>query len=138
MSLQGPILIVAGRAAAAPVVEAAWPGAVTAFVETRPAAVVVSEPDCDDAEAAAALPRLILEAVPYTPAIVRVREDGVSAVESALPVSIDMSAEQLIARVSSAQRLRTLHSTVLLRAEALKDERNIVAELPQRGPLNDA
>ena len=149
MSLQGPILIVAGRpagalpqafsaAGAAPVVEASWAGAITAFAETRPAAVVVSEPDCDDAEAAAALSRLILEAVPYTPAIVRVREDGVSAVESALPVSIDMSAEQLIARVSSAQRLRTLHSTVLLRAEALKDERNIVAELPQGDPLNDA
>src|ERR1051325_1151256 len=149
MSLQGPILIVAGRpsgalpqafsaAGAAPVVEASWAGAITAFAETRPAAVVVSEPDCDDAEAAPALSRLILEAVPYTPAIVRVREDGVSAVESAAPISDGASVEQLMARVSSAQRLRTLHSTVLLRAEALKDERNIVAELPQGDPLNDA
>ena len=149
MSLQGPILIVAGRpasalsqaftdAGAAPVIEASWAGAVTAMAETKPAAIVISEPDCDDPEAAAALSRLILEAVPYTPAIIRVREDGAPAVTSALPVSDDTPVERLIARVSSAQRLRTLHSTVLVRAQALKDERNIVAELPAGDPLDDA
>jgi len=44
----------------------------------------------------------------------------------------------LIARVSSALRLRTLHSTVIGRAKSLKDERNIVAELPAGDPLDDA
>ena len=38
----------------------------------------------------------------------------------------------------SAQRLRTLHATVLGRAQTLKDERNIVAELPTGDPLDDA
>ena len=56
----------------------------------------------------------------------------------ALPIADDAPAEQLIARVSSALRLRTLHSTVLGRAQSLKDERNIVAELPAGDPLDDA
>ena len=46
--------------------------------------------------------------------------------------------EQLIARVASALRLRTLHSTVIGRARLLKDERNIVAEPPGGDPLDDA
>src|SRR5215211_6540331 len=104
MSLQGPILIVAGRpagvlsqaftdAGAAPVIEASWAGAITAMAEARPAAIVISEPDCDDPEAAAALSRLVLEAAPYTPAIIRVREDGVPAVSNALPISDDTPVE---------------------------------------------
>jgi GGDEF domain-containing protein len=110
---------------------------VTAFVEARPAAVVIPEPDSDDAQAAA-LSQLILEAVPHTPTIVRVRENGAHALANALPISDDASIEQLVAKVASAQRLRTLHSTVLVRAQALKEERNIVAELPAGDPLDDA
>jgi len=149
MSLQGPILIVAGRpagalsqafadAGAAPVVEASWAGAVTAFAEAKPAAVVVPEPDSDSPLAAEALSLLIADAVPHTPAIIRVRENAAPAVANALPISDDASVEQLIAKVASAQRLRTLHSTVLVRAQALKEERNIVAELPAGDPLEDA
>jgi hypothetical protein len=44
----------------------------------------------------------------------------------------------LIARVSSALRLRTLHSTVIGRAKTLKEQRNIVVELPAGDPLDDA
>jgi len=47
--------------------------------------------------------------------------------------------EQLIARgVVDAAVLRTLHSTVLVRAQALKDERNIIAELPAGDPVDNA
>jgi len=149
MSLQGPILIVAGRpagalskafadAGAAPVIDASWAGAATAFVESKPAAVVIAEPDCDDAEAAAVLSRLILETAPLTPAIARVRDGGLPAVANAFPISYGAPVGQLIARVASAQRLRSLHSTVLGRAQALKSERNIIAELPAGDPLDDA
>jgi hypothetical protein len=149
MSLQGPILIVAGRpagalsqafadAGAAPVVEASWAGAVTAFAEAKPAAVVIPEPDSDSPLAAEALSLLISDAVPHTPAIIRVREDAAPAITNALPISDDASVEQLIAKVASAQRLRTLHSTVLMRAQTLKDERNIIAELPAGDPLDNA
>jgi hypothetical protein len=45
-----------------------------------------------------------------------------------MPLSIpdDAPVEQSIARITSALRLRTLHSTVIGRAKSLQDERNIV------------
>jgi len=149
MSLQRPILIIAGRpagalsqafadAGAAPVIEASWAGAITAFTEAKPAAVVIPEPDSDSPLAAEALSLLIAAAVPHTPAIIRVRDNAAPTVANALPISDDASVEQLIAKVASAQRLRTLHSTVLVRAQALKEERNIIAELPAGDPLEDA
>ena len=63
MSLQGPILIVADKpagglaqaftdAGAFPVVEASWAGAATAAAEIKPAAIVLSEPDAADSDAA--------------------------------------------------------------------------------------
>jgi hypothetical protein len=149
MSLQGPILIVAGRltntlakafgdAGASPVIEASWAGAITAMAEVRPAAVVIPEPDSDNPSAAEALSGLILEAAPYTPVIIRTRDNTMPAVANALAISDDATVEQLTAKVASAQRLRTLHSTVLMRARALREERNIIAELPAGDPLDDA
>ena len=149
MSLQGPILIVANQPAAGlaqaftdagafPVVEASWAGAQTAAKEVKPSAIVLSEPDAADAEAAIALTRHVTEAVPFVPMVIRVREGMAPALPGALSIAGDAPVEHLIARVSSALRLRTLHSTVLGRAKTLKDERNIDAELPAGDPLDDA
>jgi len=149
MSLQGPILIVAGRpgcelsqaftaAGASKVIEVSWATAPAVADRVGPAAIVVADPEIADFQATGALSGLIAGAVPYLPAVVRVREDGAPALPDALPVPEDASVEQLIARVVSAQRLRTLHATVLGRAQTLKDERNIVAELPTGDPLDDA
>jgi GGDEF domain-containing protein len=149
MSLQGPILIVANKpdsglaqaftdAGAFPIVEASWAGAPTAAAEVKPAAILLSEPEAADLAAAAALARYAAEAVPFLPMVIRVRDNVATPLPDALAIADDASAEQLIARVSSALRLRTLHSTVLGRAKALKDERNIVAEMPAADPLDDA
>ncbi|MBX9844288.1 MAG: GGDEF domain-containing protein [Xanthobacteraceae bacterium] len=149
MSLQGPILIIAGRpgsdlvqaftnAGASPVVEASWAEAPSAANGIKPAAIVVCDPGISDFAAANALSQWIAAAVPYVPAVVRARDDAAPALPDALPVSDDAPVERLIARVTSAQRLRTLHATVLGRAQTLKDERNIIAELPAGDPLEDA
>jgi GGDEF domain-containing protein len=149
MSLQGPILIVADKpagglaqafteAGAFPVVEASWPGALTALAEVKPSAVVLSQPDAPNAEAAAALGREAAKAVPFLPVLMRVREDATAAVPDVLPVADEAPVERLIARLSAALRVRTLHSTVLTRAAALKADRNIVAELPAADPIDDA
>ena len=149
MPLQGPILIVANRAAgglaqaftdagAFPVVEASWPGAQTAAAEVKPAAIVLTEPDAADSAAAMALCHHVATATPFIPMVVRVREHVAPALPEALPIADDAPVEQLIARVSSALRLRTLHSTVIGRARTLKEQRNIVAELPAGDPLDDA
>jgi GGDEF domain-containing protein len=149
MSLQGPILIVANKpagglaqafidAGAFPVIEASWAGAETAAKEVKPSAVVLSEPDAADSDAAATIARRVATAAPFTPMIIRVRDNAAPAVPAALSIPDDASVEQLIARVVSALRVRTLHSTVIGRAKSLKDERNIVAELPAGDPLDDA
>ena len=149
MSLQGPILIVANKpdsglaqaftdAGAFPIVEASWAGAPTAAAEVKPAAIVLSEPEATDQAAAAALACYAAEAVPFLPMVIRVRENAAPPLPDALTISDNAPVEQLIARVSSALRLRTLHSTVLGRAKALKDERNIVADLPAADPLDVA
>ena len=98
MSLQGPILIVAGRpvdaltkafsdAGALPVIEASWAGAVTAMAEARPAAVVIPEPDSDSPLAAESLSLLTSEAAPYTPVVIRTRDNAMPAVANALAIS---------------------------------------------------
>src|SRR5258706_533739 len=88
--------------------------------------------------AGAAIARHVATAAPFTPMIIRVRDNTAPAVPEALSVPDDAPVEQLIARVSSALRLRTLHSTVIGRAKSLQEERNIVAELPAGDPLDDA
>ena len=149
MSLQGPILIVADEptgtlvkafteAGAFPVVDVSWPGAATAAAEIQPAAIVLNEPGFADSDAVSALTTHIAKTAVFTPVIIRVRRDAPSALPEALPVNDDAPVEQLLLRVLSAQRLRTLHSTVIARARSLKDERNIVAELPAGDPLDDA
>jgi len=149
MSLQGPILIVANKpasglaqafidAGAFPVVDASWAGAETAAKEVKPSVVVLSEPDAADSDAAAAIARRVATAAPFVPMVIRVRDNAAPAVPDALSIPDDAPVEQLIARVVSALRVRTLHSTVIGRAKSLKDERNIVAELPAGDPLDDA
>jgi hypothetical protein len=149
MSLQGPILIVAKEpahgltqalteAGAFPVIEVSWAGAATAVAEVNPSAIVLSDPDRADRASAEALARQLAPIAPFIPMVVRVRENEPSPVPDALPVADDAPLEQLIARVTGAQRLRTLHSAAIGRAKSLKDERGIVAELPAGDPLDDA
>src|SRR5438045_4022903 len=149
MSLQGPILIVANKpagslaqafadAGAFPLVETSWAGATTAVTEVKPAVIVLSEPGAADSDAAAAIAHHVATAAPFIPMIIRVRDNTAPAVPDALSIPDDAPVEQLIARVTSALRLRTLHSTVIGRAKWLQDERNIVPALPARDPLDDA
>ena len=148
MSLQGPILIVADdtgtlvkaftEAGAFPVMDVSWAGVATAAAEIQPAAIVLNEPGPADNHAVSALAAHIAKTALFTPLIIRLPQDTASALPNALPINDDAPVEQLIARVSSALRLRTLHSTVIARARSLKDERDIVAELPAGDPLEDA
>jgi hypothetical protein len=144
MSLQGPILLVADAsglakeladAGALPIVEVSWAGALTALAEVKPAAIVASAPAAaDDARVVA---QQATQATPFVPMIIRVTGDAAVPAD-ALTIPYDASPARLIARLSAALRLRTLHATALARARALKAERNIVTELPAGDPLDDA
>lgn len=149
MSLQGPILIVGGRSGdglvqafagqgAFPVIEASWAEARRAVDEIKPSAIVASDPADADSKPALALSRRIAGVVPFIPLIVRLRADEPLALPDALPIAADAPVERLVARVSSALRVRALHAAVLGRAHTLKAERNIIAELPAGDPLDEA
>jgi GGDEF domain-containing protein len=149
MSLQGPIVVVAEKpveglvkafadAGAFPVVEARWADAAGAVASIKPSAVVLAEPAQPEAAAAQALTTQIAACEAYTPVVARTCENGAAALVNALPVAEDAPVERLIARLTSALRLRTLHATVLARASTLQEERNIIAEVPPGDPLEDA
>jgi len=149
MSLQGPILIVGGQpgdglmqaftnAGAFPVIEAGWRDARRGVDDIKPSAIVAAEPGAADLAAAQALSRRIAGLVPFVPLILRLRADEPSPLPDALPVADDAPVERLIARLSSALRVRALHATVIARACTLKAERNIIAELPGDDPLDAA
>jgi hypothetical protein len=70
--------------------------------------------------------------------LVQMPDDAAHAPPVALAVAEGIPPERLIAQLSAVLRLRTLHATTLARARALKEERNIVAELPAGDPLDDA
>jgi hypothetical protein len=148
MSLQGPIVVVAEKPAEAlvqvfttagafPVVEARWTDAADAVASIKPSAVVLAEPVAPTRTAAQALEAQIAKSETYMPVVARLGEEGIAPLANALPAD-DVDLDQLVARLTSAQRLRALHATVLRRAGTLKTERNIIAELPAGDPIEDA
>ena len=149
MSLQGPIVVVAEKpaeglvqaftaAGAFPVVEARWADAAGAVASIKPSAVVLAEPQVPGPETAQALEAQIAASESYIPVVVRARDDEALPLANALPVAEGADVERLIARLTSALRLRALHATVLGRARTLLAERNIIAEIPPGDPIEDA
>src|SRR5215510_11454598 len=126
MSQQGPILIVSsgGRPSFAsaldetklfPVVHANWPDAVRAAEQLRPGAVLVSSFGLDK-PALEALARQIATREPYLPLIVVDPETNLP--DNAIPFTdSDDHPERLLARISAALRVRSLHATVLRRLD---------------------
>ena len=144
MSQQGPIIVVAdgGRpafadiladAAAFPVVEIDWKGALAAVKKLQPALIVAKISDgC--ADELNALASSVEDAEPYVPLI------AIGALASpprnALPFDgSDTTFSRLPARANAALRVRTLHATVLRR---LDDSDDGGALLPDTDPLHDA
>src|SRR5207253_2780223 len=126
MSQQGPILIVSsgGRPSFAaaldetklfPVVDANWADAARAVEQLHPGAVLVSSPGIDK-PAFELLAKQIATGEPYLPLIV---VDPVTKLpENAIPFAhSDDHPERLLARISAALRVRSLHATVMRRLD---------------------
>jgi hypothetical protein len=114
-----------------------WAGAQTALAEVKPAAIVTSPPSVADDDTAAALARQAAQETPFVPMLIRLSDEAVAPAD-ALTISLDAPPARLIGRLSALLRLRTLHATTLARARTLKEERNIIAELPAGDLLDDA
>ncbi len=155
MSLQAPTVVVAdqrndllatalraqGTAPyAAPLVECTWQQAADIITKSWPSAVIfddpVTEPRTSFARAIAEALKLRPE--PYLPVLSRVAPGFVPVTPDAIPVSAGATAERIVARLASAARVRTLHSTAFRRGEPVRAAGADIAALPDSDPLEDA
>jgi len=141
MAALGPVVVVAeqpsaelvealGKAGAFPIIETAFADASSAIAEIQPAALILA-----DAEPwpAGQTGITLIKAIetgggPFMPVLARVSSESEDAAPDALPVAIDEPAAQLVARLRSALRVRSLHATVLRRTGA--PERGRTRTLP--------
>jgi hypothetical protein len=150
MSLPGPILVVSDQpdrkltsalagAGASPVLESTLAEAAASIGERGPAAVIFADPEL--APGGEVLDKLIaaIDATPapFLPIIARVKGCGATALD-ALPVDAAAGPDEVIARLSTALKVRTLHATVLRRIDTLRGNGAEVPQLPDRDPLEEA
>ena len=149
MPLQGPIVVVADtqaaglvealRAAGAfPIVEANWADAEKALVKVDPEALVLADSPPDAARVTALAEQLKARVGPFIPVLARTREDGGVILPDALSIAASTPAERLANRLTWAQRIRTLHNTVLRRTRTLASHGEPPPELPASDPLDEA
>ena len=150
MSLPGPILVVSDQpdrklasalagAGVSAVLESTLADAAATIGERGPAAVVFADPEI--APAGEALDKLIaaIDAAPapFLPLVARAKGCGATALD-VLPVDAAAGPEQVIARLTTALKVRTLHATVLRRIDTLRGNGAEVPQLPDRDPLDEA
>jgi len=153
MALQGPFAVIADtpapdvvealrKAGAYPVVETGWTDAPAALKSIEPEAVVAAEPCPDQACADAVAKALAAQHVKgsgfYMPLLAPARDDAATIVAGALTLPAAMPPERIVARLTSALRIRTLHGTVMRRIATLTSHGQQVPDLPADDPLEEA
>jgi len=150
MSLPGPILVITDRpdrklmaaltaAGAFPVVESTLGEAASAIVRVEPAAVLFADADAAPVQSLADRLMDAIDAAPapFLPVVARVAECGATILD-VLPIKADAPGDQIVARLGSALRVRTLHATVLRRIDTLRNNGADVPPLAATDPLDDA
>jgi hypothetical protein len=151
MSLQAPTVVVADQrnnmlATAlrandrAPVVECTWLQAADIIQKSWPSAVIFDDPVTEPrAEFAPAISEaLALRPEPYLPILSRVAPGFAPVTSNAIPISAGATGDRIAARLASAIRVRTLHSTVFRRGETARAGGAEIPPLPAGDPLDDA
>jgi len=151
MSLPGPIVVVGdqcspdlisalGEAGAFPVVETPWENAAAAILKIEPAAVLLTDSrSVADDQTLLTLSRAVAGVGGPHMTVIAQKAAGVPlAAPTALPIAADAPADRVIARLASAQRVRTLHATALRRAETFAAEIQDMPTLATTDPLEDA
>src|SRR5689334_17288609 len=148
MATLGPVVVVAerrsadlvealGKAGAFPIIETGFADADAAIEQIQPAALILTDAEPrPEAEAGASLRQAIgTVGGPFMPVLARASHDSELAVPHALPIGPDEPAAQVVARLRSALRVRSLHATVLRRTVAA--EHGKVEKMPS-GLLDQA
>jgi len=152
MALQGSFVVVSDNpapemvealrgAGGFPIVEADWAEAPAALASVEPEAVVLADAGADASRVAAfakALADRQKTERPFMPVLARARGDGSAILPDALTIAANAPVERIIARLGSALRIRTLHSTVLRRTRMLAARGDLPPELPRSDPLDEA
>jgi hypothetical protein len=149
MSLQGPIVVIGDQknaelvaalaaAGAFPVAETSWKDGADAIARVQPSAVVLSSPEVQPDRAAVQDLCRAVARKPYLPVVARMTEHCELPLPGALPIAADAAPSRIAVRLASALRVRTLHTTALRRADALKTECQDLPVLPTSDPLEDA
>src|SRR5262249_6955660 len=128
MATLGPVVVVAespaadlvgalGQAGAFPIIETGFADAAAAIEQIQPAALILTDAEPWPAGPAGASLRKAIEtgSGPFMPVLARVRQNSASVAPHILPISADEAAAQVVARLRSALRVRSLHATVLRR-----------------------
>jgi GGDEF domain-containing protein len=152
MALQGSFVVVADKSASDvvealrgaggfPIIESDWAKAPAALSSAEPEAVVLADAGAEPSHVAAfakALAERLKAERPFMPVVARAREDGSALLPDALTLAANASAERILSRLTSALRIRTLHSTVLRRTRMLAARGELPPELPRSDPLEEA
>jgi GGDEF domain-containing protein len=150
MPLQGSLVVISQaqmpelaaaitKAGAFPLIETTPADAAAAIAAAHPEAIVLADPySAEDAALAQDLAREITAAAPIIPVIARVRDDGRPAYREALPVRERSGPGATVLAVSAALRARTLHGSVLRRAELVRGDGLTLPVPPKNDPLEDA
>src|SRR5262249_55240892 len=133
MSLQGPIVVVGDRSdpelvaalgarAGAPAVETTWADAAKTVLGSWPTAVLLNE--TTEAVLSGTLDDVCvaIETIrePYLPVLARAGRRMPPVLAGALPVSVEAGPAAIVARLSSALRVRALHAAAFRRGALLK------------------
>lgn len=151
MSLQSPIVVVADQPNAeltaaitarggAAVVAASWADAARTILAAWPAAILIDEPADTVLAGTLAAIREAVETLrePYLPVLARTVPGAAPIIAGALPISPSAAISRVLARLSSALRVRGLHAAVFRRASLLKSGGGQVPALPKTDPLDEA
>jgi hypothetical protein len=147
MATLGPVVVVAERrsadlvealakAGAFPIIETGFADAAAAIEQIQPAALILTDAEPWPVGPAGASLRQAVEtgSGPFMPVLARVCQDRQltthhALTQHALPIGSDEPAEQVVARLRSALRVRALHATVLRRSTATEHARTLPSGL---------
>ncbi|NVO13795.1 MAG: GGDEF domain-containing protein [Rhodoplanes sp.] len=150
MSLQGPIVVIAEdidpvlvhaleSAGANPVIDAVWSKAAGVVSRTEPAGIVMPQAgDTVSTKTFEKLAHTIAAFTVFTPVLAAPLDGLRDAMPNVLPIAADASCERIVARLASAQRVRTLHATVERRSAMLAEKDPDAPAWPSHDPLDDA
>jgi GGDEF domain-containing protein len=150
MSLQGPVVVVAeqrspelieavSETGAFPVIEASCADAAAAIAAVDPAAVILADARAArDAKLGEKLARTVTRRTPIVPVVACADADDVLAYREALAMPLDAAPAAIAMRLSSVLRVRSLHASVLRRAEAARAAGQPLPQTPAHDPIEDA